>query len=85
MNLVLQVHSLQRASTQSVPLSAYGCPLVDSCSPGRPFSGARIPFFASVLLDGLILVSDEYAAVNSVCYDNLFDDCQPGGSTSHKF
>ena len=52
---------------------------MDSCYLGRPFSGACIPFFASVLLDCLNLVTDEYAAINSVCYGNPFDDCQPGG------
>ena len=31
------------------------------------------------MLDGLCLVSDEYAAINSVCYGDPFEECQHGG------
>lgn len=70
------VHYLQQTPTQSIRLRAYGCPLVDSCSLGRPFSGAWVPYFAVSQLDGLNLDPD---AVNSVCYGNTFEDCQHEG------
>jgi hypothetical protein len=79
MDWVLRVHSLQQAPTQSLPFHAYGCPLLDSCLLSRPFLGVRVPFFAATVLDGLGLASDEYAAVNSVCYGDPFESCQHAG------
>lgn len=79
MDWVLQVHSLRRALTQSLPLESYGCPLHDWCLDDRPFSGARIPFFPGLLLDGLDFVSDAHAAANSVCYGNPFEECPHEG------
>ena len=70
---------MRQAPTQSDPIRAYECPLVDSWLLGRPFAGARVPFFAATVLDGLRLVSNEYAAINSVCYGDPFEDCQHGG------
>jgi hypothetical protein len=58
---------------------AYGCPLLDCCSASRPFAGARVPFFAALLLDDVDSLSDEYAAPNSVCYGDPFEDCPHGG------
>jgi hypothetical protein len=79
MDWLLQVHSLRQAPTQPLPQDAYGCPLLDCCSASRPFAGARVPFFAALLLDGVDLLSDEYAAPNSVCYGDPFEDCPHGG------
>jgi hypothetical protein len=82
MDWTLKVHSLRQALTQPVPLRAYGCPLVDGCYLGRPFSGARVPFFAARVLDGVGLVPDEFTATNSVCYSNPFDDCPTRGAAA---
>jgi hypothetical protein len=41
-----------------------------------------VPFFAAALLDGTALLPDEYAATNSVCYVDPFEDCPHGGKHS---
>jgi hypothetical protein len=38
-----------------------------------------VPFFAAVLLDGTALLPDDYAATNSACYVDRFEDCPHGG------
>jgi hypothetical protein len=47
MEWTLQVQSLRQAPTQPVPISAYGCPLIDSCYLGPLVRGARVTFFAA--------------------------------------
>lgn len=79
----LRVHSLRRAPTQTLPYLAYGRPLLDCCMSGNLFSGARIPFFAATLLDGVELVPDEYAVVNYVCYNGPFEACQHEGAAEN--
>ena len=57
--------------------AAQGCPTVDSCVDARPFSRPRVPFLPGSVLHGSDSVGDEYAAVNSLCYSDVFDDDLP--------
>jgi hypothetical protein len=77
MDWTLKVSSLQCPLTIVVSTVAYGCPLVDSCTMGRPLGKPRCPFPAASLLQAFPY--DEYAAVNSLCYGDPFAECPQGG------
>ena len=77
MNWKVQVASCEQPFTVVVSASACECPLVDSCSLGRPLGQPRCPFPASRLLDCAGM--DESAAVNSLCFGDPFSDCPDGG------
>ena len=93
MDWILTVHSLQRSERSSCRLrlpmlaAAQGCPTVDSCVDARPFSRPRVPFLPGSVLHGSDSVGDEYAAVNSLCYSDVFDDDIPhkGEAPVHSF
>jgi hypothetical protein len=69
----LKVSSLQCPLLIAVSPVAYGCPLVDSCTMGRPLGKPRCPFQAASLMHALPY--DKYGAVNSLCYGDPFAEC----------
>jgi hypothetical protein len=77
MGWTLKVSSLQCFLRIAVSTVAYGCPLVDSNTMGRPLGKPRCPFQAASLMHAL--PHDEYGAMNSLCYGDLCAECPLGG------